>query len=237
METTSTPKPSWTASEIAWIKAHERLLIFAVSAFLLFRAGQGIENIILKHDSKAATQSAVVVNQDAVSNKALTDQLAQMKASVDSQTSQINASIATSKAALLAQQKKDALSTPSEINARWQGLLPLRPGSIIQLTPDTTFITNDAANQTVQALEQIPVLQSNITYLTQEINAQGNEISKQSDLIAGLNKQIVDETEKDKVDSSLAKAQGRKSFLRGLKIGFIAGAVSIEAIRILAGKP
>jgi small-conductance mechanosensitive channel len=237
IQTPAVQTPSWIATEITWIKAHEKLLIAALAAFLLFKTGQGIEHIVVSRDQRAATIAANTVAQDPSANKTLTDQLATMKAAVDAQTAKLNASIASSNAALAVQQKKDAASTPSRIDARWQGLLPLKPGSVTELSPNTTSVTNDAANQTVQALEQIPVLESEINSLTSEVAAQAGEISKQNDLIVGLSKQIIDETAKDTADVKLEKAKAKKSFWKGLKIGIVIGAVGTEAVRIWVGKP
>lgn len=241
MATTPTPAPvapvTWITHYTAWIKAHEKLLIILLATFLLYRGGQGVENLILKHDAKTATQAAIVVQQDTTSNKALLDQLAQMKADAAVQQKTINASLALAQSALAAQQKKDAASTPTEINARWQILLPMKPGSVKSIDSSTTAITNDAANLTVQALEEIAPLRNQVVGLTAELSIDQGIINQQDNTIAGLNKQIVDEKASHVADVNLEKVKAKRSFWRGFKYGVVVGIVAIEAVRIWAGHP
>ena len=234
---TAPTSQNWIEKWVALVKAHERLIIIAVAAFVLFRAGQGIENIILKHDAKAAESAATLVQQDTVSNKQLQDQLTSMKASADAQTAKLKADIQSQLASLAAQKKKDTSSTPAQIADRWEQLLPLRPGSITSVDPSTTGVTNDAANQTVQALEEIPVLKSQVVDLTLELTTTQGIVAQQDNTITGLNKQIVDEKLSHVAEVKLAKDRGKKSFWRGFKIGLVVGVVGTEAIRIWAGHP
>lgn len=221
----------------AFVKAHERLLIILLSAFLLYRAGQGIENVILKHDAKKSDVAASVVQQDTVSNKQLQDTLSAMKASAHEQAIKLKADIQSQIAGLASQQKKDAASTPTEISQRWQQLLPLHPGSIVALTPDITSVTNDAANVTVQALEQIPVLHNQIDALTTELDSSQKIVIQQDSAITGLNKQIVDEKTSHIADVKLEHDKGKHSFWKGFKVGIVVGVVGIEAVRVWAGHP
>ena len=243
MPTPTAPTPTaptsqnWIEKWVALVKAHERLIITAVAAFLLFRAGRGIENIILKHDEKAAESAATLVQQDTVSNKQLQDQLTSMKASADAQTAKLKADIQSQLASIAAQKKKDASSTPAQIADRWEQLLPLRPGSITSVDPSTTGVTNEAANQTVQALEEIPVLKTQVVDLTTELNTSQGIVIQQDTTIAGLNTQIVDEKKSHVADVNLEKQKAKHQFWKGFKIGVVVGAVGVEAVRIWAGRP
>jgi hypothetical protein len=231
------PMQHWVTTWGSFIKAHEKLLIIILASFLLFRAGQGIENIILKHDSKVATQAATVVKTDEVSNKALADQLSQMKSDAAKQTAILNNQISSLQSALVKQKAKDAISTPTEIDSRWQELLPLKPGSITSIDQSTTGVTNEAANQTVQALEEIPVLKVQVANLTTELGTDQKIIIQQDNTITGLNTQIVDEKSSHVADVKLEKDKAKKSFWKGFKVGLIVGAVGVEAVRIWAGRP
>jgi len=235
-----TPAPGslhWVSVYGAWIKAHEKILIIVLAALLLYRGGQGIENAFLHHDSKVASQAAIVVKSDDSSNKILLDQLAQMKADALAQQKALTTAIQQTNAALAAQQKKDAALSPTEIDTRWEGLVSLPPGSVVPLTVSTTSVTNEAAVQTVQALEEIPALKIQVTDLTTELNTDQKIIGQEDNTIIGLNKQIVDEKASHVADVNLEKAKAKKSFWRGFKIGFVVGAIGVEAIRVWAGRP
>lgn len=242
MATTPIPTPTdtpihWTTTWGTFIKAHEKLLIILIASFLLFKAGQGIENIILKHDSKSATQAATLVQQDEKSNKEFQSQLARMKADADKQAASLDNQIHNLEIALKKQKQKDAASTPTEINTRWEELLPLRPGSIISIDPSTTGVTNEAANLTVQALEELPVLLVKVVNLTTELEEDKKIIVQQDNVITGLNKQIVDEKTSHIADVKVEKDKGKHAFWKGLKIGIVIGAVGTEVVRIWAGRP
>lgn len=229
--------PNWVTREITWIKAHETLLIILVASFLLYRTGQGVENLLIRRDEAGSQKATVTVQTDQSANDANQKVLDQLKSSADAQSRLLNQQIELQQKALAGQVKKDQSSTPSQIDTRWQQLLPLKPGSVTELDPANTKLTNDSANQTVQALEQIPVLQSQITSLTSELISDQKVIIQQNTVIVGLNKQILDEQVKDIADVKLEKAKARKSFLKGFKIGVIVGVISGEAVRLWAGKP
>lgn len=236
VETANPIATHWTTVWANFIKAHERLLIICISAFLLFKAGQGIENIVLRHDEKISNQAAVKVTVDTTTNKTLTDELAAAKSDQAVQDAKINASVNAALAQLKAQQQQDSQATQQQILDRWKLLLPMKPGAIVSSGVDDT-ITSEAANQTVQALEQIPVLQNEVSSLNAKLLTDDGIIVKQDDLIIGLNKQIVDEKASHIADVNLEKAKARHSFWKGMKIGVVIGAVGGELIRVWAGHP
>lgn len=223
-------------SYITFIKAHEKLIIIVLAAFLLFRTGQGIENIYFRRDSQIAQQATAKVNTDASSNKTLDDQLVAAKAQQDAAFQQLNQSIVDATTKLRAQQAADAEATQQQILDRWKLLLPMKPGAV-QSNGATDQITPEAATDTVKALEQIPVLQLQVNDLNAKLVIDDSIIGKQDDLITGLNKQIADEKASHIADVNLEKVKSRHSFLRGFKYGFVAGAVAVEGIRVWAGHP
>jgi ABC-type nickel/cobalt efflux system permease component RcnA len=221
---------------IQFIKAHEKLIIIVLACFLLYRTGQGIENAWIRHDDKIATQAATAVTADTATNKQLSDQLAQVKTQQQAQNLQLTAAITAKLAALQAQQKRDQLATQQQIIDRWKLLQPMQPGAL-QASGQNDVITPQAAAETVQQLEQIPVLKSEIQDQSQQITNDALVIVRQSDLIAGLNVQIVDEKKSHTADMNLEKAKSKRSWLRGFKWGLVVGAVGTEAVRVWAGHP
>lgn len=228
---------SWVSTWAQFVKAHETILIIALAAFLLFKSGQGIENAWIRHDEKNSQTAAAVVVTDTTSNKALTDQLNQVKSDAALQTAQLNLQITTASQQLKQQQGRDAAASQQAIADRWNQLLPLPTGSVTAPLSGPDQVTPDAANKTVQALEQIPVLQQQIVALDQELLTDNKVISDQNNLIIGLNVQIVDEKASHVADVKTATAKGHASFWKGFKIGFVAGTVAVEAVRVWAGHP
>jgi len=221
---------------ITFVKAHETILIIGLAGFLLFRAGQGIENMWIRHDDHLAQQAATQVTTDTTSNKALADEIAQAKAKQDAEFAKINQSIVQAEADLKKQQAADSVATQQQILDRWKLLLPLKPGAV-QSNGSTDTITTEAATQTVQALEKIPVLELQVSDLNAKLLIDDGIIGKQDDLITGLNTQIVDEKASHVADVNLEKAKAKRSWFRGFKIGVIVGAVGTEAIRVWVGHP
>jgi hypothetical protein len=232
---TAAPSTSLT-SYVTFIKAHETLIIVVLAAFLLFRTGQGIENLWINHDNKAAVKAATVVTVDTTANKALADQLAQAKLAQQQQAQQLDQSMTAKLAALQQQQAADSKMTQQQILDRWVLLQPMKPGAV-QTNGATDTITPQAATQTVQALEKIPVLESDINDLNQELVSDSLVIVRQSDLVTGLNQQITDEKKSHTDDVKLEKAKQKTSWLHGFKWGVIVGAVGTEVIRVGIGRP
>lgn len=221
---------------ITFIKAHERLIIIVLAAFLLFRTGQGVENVWIRHEDNQSRQAATVVTNDVNANKEITDQLAQIKADADKRNQAIDIEIKTAIAGLATQQQIDSQATQQQILDRWKLLLPMKPGSV-QSNGTIDQITPEAATATVQALEELPVLKNQVTDLNAKLLIDDQIIGKQDDLIVGLNRQIVDEKKSHDADVNLEKAKAKRSWIRGFKIGVIVGAVGTEAIRVWAGRP
>jgi|SRR5665213_512949 len=237
VQTASTPvKPSLFNSYMAWFKAHERLIFIAVGAYLLIHFYDRGLSAWQQHDQRVSTVAATQVTTDTTTNKALADQLAQMKAAADTRDAALDAEIKQAAINLQRQQAVDAQSTQQQILDRWKLLLPLKPGAV-QQTGGGDVLTPEAANQTVQALEKIPVLEAQVVDLNSKILIDDQIIGKQDDLITGLNTQLVDEKKSHVADVNLEKVKAKKSFMHGLKIGIIIGAVGTEAIHIWAGRP
>lgn len=228
--------PSLLTSYLTWFKAHEKFFVIAVGAYLLLHFYDRGLSAWQQHDQKVSTVAATQVTTDTTVNKELTDQLAQMKVTADTRNAQIDTEIKQALSNLQKQQVLDSASTQQQILDRWKLLLPLKPGAV-QANGTNDVLTAEAANQTVQALEQIPVLQTQVGDLNSKILIDDGIIGKQDDLIVGLNTQLVDEKKSHTADVNLEKVKAKKSFVKGLKIGFVAGAVFVEGIHLALRKP
>lgn len=236
-DTTSAPTtvPPATVITESWLKVHERLVIIAVGALLLLYIYSRGLSAWEAHDQRIASKAAQVVQIDAVNNKDLTAQLTQLKATTDQQNAALNLKIQSELTQLQKQQQQDAAATQQQILDRWKLLLPLKPGAVTAVN-GVDQLTPDAANQTVQALEQIPILQSEVHDLNTKILADDAIIGKQDDLIVGLDKQILDETAKNAADVKLLNVKVRHAWMSGFKWGLITGVVGAEVLRTMITK-
>jgi hypothetical protein len=219
-----------------FLRAHERVLIILLSAFLLFHFGNKIEDEIIKRKTVKSDTAAIIVASDTTANKNAADQLAQIKTTADIQAKAFQAIDAANQAKLRAQQAKDAVANQQQIIDRWNALLSMPKGSL-NTNNDVDTVTQNAAIETVKNLERLPVLETEVTNLTAELSEDQNIIVRQSDLITGLDKQIVDEKASHAADVSLEKSKSKRNWLRGFKWGFVTGVVATEAVRVAIGHP
>ena len=216
--------PTVLQNWIALFKAHEKFLTIAlVLAFLFHFYSKGIDAFI-GHESTKAQAAAVVVKTDDAATKDLTNQLADLKAQVATQTFAIAKDIQQRNQATTKQQAIDKTLAPPALATRWLQQLKLTSG-IDPTTGQQFAVSQDAAVSTVVALEEIPALTANVAALQTELNNDTTIINKQQDLIGKLNTDLTDEKKSHVADVNLEKAKAKRSFLRGFKVGAVAGFV------------
>jgi hypothetical protein len=238
---------------------HERLLLAVVAAIVIFAGYVKVTNIIAAHDAANLKQAQIVAAQQADANKQLAQQnaalaaqaeqdAAQLKALSDKLTAQnqqlANANVALA-SALAKQQKTDATLPPNELAQRWAQITPSMPAGGVTVTPDNAMkVTPAGAVATVQQLEKVPVLQSELDNETTAKNNDDQIISQQGksitdfaaqvtgldNQITGLNKQIVDNNAVCQEQIKVVKDQARKSKRRWFIIGYVAGFLTRQFI-------
>ena len=153
--------PTVLQNWIALFKAHEKFLTIAlVLAFLFHFYSKGIDAFI-GHESTKAQAAAVVVKTDDAATKDLTNQLADLKAQVATQTFAIAKDIQQRNQATTKQQDIDKTLAPPALATRWLQQLKLTSG-IDPTTGQQFAVSQDAAVSTVVALEEIPALTANV---------------------------------------------------------------------------
>jgi hypothetical protein len=188
------------ATAESWLKVHERLLL-VLSALVVFflLVTHGI-NAWEAHDAKKVTAAQTVVAVDTSKDVAL-------QAQVDALSSQIANQNKTLQAALAVKLKAD-----TTISA------PVAAQKLGGTSPDATTVSLpiDAARKDVAQLDTLPVVQ-------QELVTETSLASSQQALIVGLQQTQVDKDKVCQAQIADLKVKSKKSFLRGLKWGFIAG--------------
>lgn len=215
---------------------HERLIIIVIAAALIYAGYVRVTNIIADHDTAQLKQAQVAADAQKAQNTQLAQQVATDAANLkalqdklESQNAQLVQANATLASALANRQRTDASLPPTDLAARWQVLVPQAQPTVVS---SGLAVSQTGAVATVQALEQVPVLQEQLKNETTQKNnddqimqQQGKSISDLNASVTGLNKQIVDNDkvckEQIKVEQDKAQKSKRKWFLIGWVTGFL----------------
>lgn len=227
----------------AWLIDHERLLIVAIAAVVIYLGYVKVTNIIADHDKAALQQAQIVANQQAQQNAILAKQAADdaaklqaLSAQLEAQNQQLanaNTQLAT---ALAKQQHSDATLPPTELAQRWAQITPTMPAGGVTVSPDNSMkVTQAGAVATVQALEQVPVLKQQLDNETAAKNNDDQLLAGSNKLnldlnnqITGLNKTIIDNNVVCQDQIKVVKDQAAKSKRRWFIIGYVAGFLTRE---------
>jgi hypothetical protein len=251
-----------TGGELGKIRSflldHEKLLITIVIAITLWWGYGKYAQIRLDHDNAALKQATLISQQQATQNAALLAQAQQQAAvvaadkaalqaltdKVTAQNAQLAQANATLASALAKQQHTDAsLPVPALVD-RWAQLAPgtnftgaVTSGNNVQVTPSNALAT-------VQQLEKVPVLTTELANETtakanddQVITTQNKNIFDLNTQVTTLNASVLGATKLDTdhqaqcVDEiKVVKAQAAKSKRKWFVIGYVAGFLSREFI-------
>ena len=223
--------------ELTWLQKNERIIIIAL--VLLF-CGWGINKWINNDAKKADAQAQVAMQQladqkakdaqDATQVAQLNAQYQQLVVLVTEENAQLASAIAQRNAGLQKQQAADQQMTPPQLATRWGDLVSAKPGDIKVATDGNLEVTEPVALNTVEQLEQVPVLTLNLTNETSVATANQQEAEKANALNSALVVQVGDlQTTITKDDAACkaqvasVKADANKSKVKWFKIGFVTG--------------
>src|SRR5271163_1319762 len=223
---------------------HERLIIVAIVAVGLWFGYGKYAQIRLDHDNAVLAQAKVTADAQAKANQQLAQQVADDKAALQALTDKLsaqnqqlvnaNTALAT---ALSRQQKTDAsLPVPDLVN-RWAQLAPgtnftgaIGSGNNVTVTPSNALAT-------VQQLEKVPVLTTELANETTEKNNDDQLLTANAKSIFDLNNQVAGATKLDTDHQAqcveqikVVKDEARKSKRRWFIIGYVSGFLSRQFI-------
>lgn len=230
------------ASYIAFVKAHEKLLGMVFVVAVIFGGWSHIETIIQRHDASHEVQAQIVATAQAQKDAAIAAQVAvdnaafsALQAKVTAQNAALVQANTALAAALTKQQKVDSTLPPTDLVARLNTLVPQADAAV---TPNGVILPEAGAVLTVQALEQVPVLTTQLTN-EQTLITNGNALAvvqtKQvTDLtaeVSGLNLQIIDNGKVCQAEIKVVKDAAAKSKRRWFLFGLISGFVGRSLIK------
>jgi len=218
-----------------YVKAHEKLILALIAAGVLWFSLGKIESVIARHDEATLKTTTLLAANDATKNAALAAQAATDKAAyqalaakVDAENAALVNANASLAAALTRQQNVDATLPPTELVARWNTLVP---AANVAVTPEGVTLPALGATATVQQLEQVPVLQtelSNSNTEKQNVDAlllsSNGEVSILNTQVGQLQQTIIDNktqcTDQLKVQADKARKRERWYAVIGAILGF-----------------
>jgi cell division protein FtsB len=214
------------------IKAHEKLLIVAITALTLLHFGDKAYDAYGKHLVAQQSATNAQITQLEKNNAEIATKLAELKASVDAQAKVDDAKIAAAKKTIIVQQQADAALPLPDLSKRWEDMLKLSPGSILPQSNGTVAVTTDAAHSTVNELEKVGPLQDQLVATQDKFNGCTQVRSQQETQIAGLNSDIALEKKGRAEDAKVAKHNEHKAWMKGFKwgavVGFVGGVVTLH---------
>lgn len=233
---------------IAWLKAHERLVIIAGVLFFGVHFYTKGFDYLAKHDQTQAqiahdnAQSALkTLDQSDQTNKLLQQQLADLKQSTAIQYANLQAQIVKRDQQTQQQKQTDNQMTLAQLGARWIYLQGLKPEDVTQSSlPDHLEVSSEAAHVTVNALEDGQSCKLDLQNTQLLLSDSQNLVNRTQQALDGANGEIADarvalkkEQDSHAADVKELKHKNRTAWLHGFKWGAIAGAAFSEAARIL----
>jgi hypothetical protein len=223
----TTLTPAFLQHWITFVKAHEKLLIVALAGFLVYHISTKGIDAWVAHDTAKSNAAAITVKTDTTVTDALKSQIETLQSTVASQNATMLAAIAATQKSVKNAQNSDATLSQADLAARIAKLVNIPQQDIV---PDTTThnldLTQTGAVSVAQQLELVPALQSEVESLNTIVTNDTTVIAGQNNLIAQLNKDVTDAKAQDVQDVKTLKAQNKKSFLHGLKVGAIGGFIA-----------
>ena len=225
----------------SWLQKHTVLITIVLSLSLgYFVSDKALSIVSVYENHKVQADTAVLntqktaVDADLAQAKAeLTDYQAALAQSTQ-QNAALAAVIANRTQTVVVQQKADAALPPTQLATRWQGLVK---DNGVSASANGYTVTPNAAINTVDQLEEVPVLQQNLAdettktgNLQTDINSANTVISQDKTVVIGLQTELTDQNNVCKSEVGSLQTELKKQKLVGIwaKIkwfgaGFVSG--------------
>jgi len=242
---TNIPLPPVQRPE-SWLKHHEKMILATIGGLVLWFAIGRIDTLIANHDRANLEQAKIVAQVQQSKDSALaaqaTAQAAQYQVLADKVQAQNAALVAANTqlaTALAKQQKVDGTLPPSDLVARWNTLVPQAGATV---TPNGVSLPSAGAVSTVQALEQIPVLNSELSNTKVQLAnvdslllASNGQITTLNAEVSGLRLEAVDQAKVCTAQIAVVKAEARRSKRRWFLAGVVTGWIGRQVVKTYTG--
>jgi hypothetical protein len=228
----TTPTPVTTLSPltnniigswVALIKAHEKLLLAVVFAFVLWHFGDKAYDAYGQHLKADVTAADTRLANVEKSTAQIEVDLTTLRAQLAAKTAIDNQRIEKDKQAIVDKQKEVANLPLPQLAVEWQSLLVLPEGSITPQANGTIAVTTDAAHTTVSELEKVGPLTDELVATNDKLTSCLALSTQQDKDITSLKTEVSAQGAARTADQKQAKHDIRAAYLRGLKHGLIIG--------------
>jgi hypothetical protein len=225
--------------DLNWLKTHLVLLVILVS--LTFGGVYGVETLVAKHDASTASQYQAIAAATAAQNATIQAQtqqqialLAAQNSQLEAQISQLSQAISNRDAELIKQQAKIPALTPVQVASNIQ---PFLSKGIATVEPTGILLDTPASQEVLTQLEELPICKADEADLKAIETKQETEIANLSTSNGSLQTALTSEKASHKADVEAdatelvkVKADARKSKLKYLGIGYVAGFLSRKLV-------
>ena len=220
----------------AYLKAHERLLMFVLFIGL---CGWGLQKYYDRASTAATTRAtiaeskAAMADQAAATNAALLQQVIQQvqanNAALAAQNQALAQALSARQAAVIIQQKTDTTLPPTALASRIATLSGAPPAEVT-IDGANIALAHNAAVAVAQTLEVVPVLKQNLADETTIAENTQKEVDEDNSLMSDYGTQITDlkvartaDAAACKTEVAQVKADSKKNSIKWFKRGFIVG--------------
>jgi len=214
------------ANELTWLQKHERLIIVV----LVLALGGWLGNKWMSYSAEQA-KSALVVQQQvsaaAASQAALAAQSYQVAIeALSKQVTALDVAMTQRQTVLVKQQTQTSTLPPDQVVTLWQGLIPGTNKGSITPTDGGYKVDSGPAIDTVNQLEEVPVLKANLSDETKLADVTQTALTSCSALVDKQKTEIAEDKKTCDAEMASLKASARKS----KRNWFVAGAVTAATI-------
>jgi len=230
----------------SYVEKHEKMVLLAIAGLVLWFGIGKIDTLIANHDNANLQQAKVAAQIQADKVAAVAEQVQQqaqqyqiLATKLDSQNAALVAANTQLATALAQRQKTDASLPPTELANRWAVLVPQAKPTV---TATGLAVDTPGAIATVQQLEQVPVLSTQLgnerTQLgnTQALlTAEGQQVTTLNTEVGSLRIQITDNAKVCDARVKVETDKIHKARRRWFVIGYVAGFLSRQYIKTSTG--
>lgn len=214
---------------VAWIKAHERVLIIVLGTWLAFHFyGSGL-NAWIEHDKRNAAISQYKVQTDATANQQLTQQVADLKQQLATLSTQAQARQQERVVYVEQQKTKNNAAQPTELAQTTANLLKVDQSEITVLD-DKLLFSNAASHINVNALVDFQAAQAQLKDVQAVSTACQSTLIGEYKLEGGLRAELADEKKSHRDDVATLKKEKQSMFMKGLKWGAAIGGIAVAIL-------
>jgi hypothetical protein len=219
---------------LAWIKAHEKILIIAVLVLFGLHVYDSAKQAWVEHDKRQADVAHDTALASSLQSAQVQEQLTDLKKQIAASDAATKAAMAQRDIDTRKQKEADDALAGQQLAVRLQALLHVTPPDVTwsPVQGDLVF-TLPAAHAVADVVDDKNKLTADYADLQTRLSGQQSVVAKQDDAIVSANLALADEKTSHEKDVKLLNAQMHGQYTKGLKHGIIIGSVGTIAAQYI----